>query len=1206
MTSDQRLNCRAGPQGELANRDVGQYFESSRDQNPAGWQSKPEIPDEKEILGTENDGSPYIILLPNIIDGPWQSKEKYLEAHYRLLREDAVSPLRDAVALVRDAPERRDERGLAVYESVYVRGVTMNLSGLAIHVCFSTRRAGKEIAWASSDRLRPGTLVALSPLKNAFKSKCVVGVVAFRLLDEVQKDPPEVDIYLASYRDFDVDTQKEWIMVEARLGYFEETRHAMKALQKMSTEKFPLNETICGLSANIGAPEYIQSRPTLNFESLAPTAGEDPPPSYSHDVTQNWPASPMAQLDETQWSALKEMVTKELSLTHGPPGTGKTHISLKALQLMLANKDPKDPPIIVAAQTNHALDQLLKLISEFEPNFVRLGSRSGEPKIRERTIYELRRKNLTPTVVDSSLPSVKKRHEALCKRIVKILEPLSEGLSPAGSPSNPIRLVTFVKWGLLTVAQAQSLSLPIESRRWQTARHRDSDNTNQDPFIAWLADAVGEFQYPSSNYRELDEDDEALGVEELQEIDKENLDHEAEWTILVGHSVPFAPDVVRNKMYQHALQDSLVKEHLESDNLWDIPLNHRGAVYEYLRRQVVSIVNSEVRLLQEEYEKNVADFLVSRCERDYPVLRNANVVGMTTTGLSKNRAGHVIEAPVAVACLPSVQQLILMGDHRQMRGHCTTLDLAMEPFHLETSLFERLIDNGLPLQMLKVQRRMIPEISAFVTPLYNHRLIDHPSVENRPYIPGMGRRRTFWFSHDKPEGDDRHASYVNEFEAVMVIGLLHHLLLNGVSPQDITILTFYQGQRRLLRRLKNELPRGYSFHVDIATVDSYQGEENRIILLSMVRSNMFRGIGFTALLNRACVALSRARDGLFIFGDAECIGRDSDFWRAVICQMMHCLPRRIGPELPVYCDLHEAETLIREPFEWLPVNVGCNKQCGRKQPCGHRPEHDWVSCEMICHKLCTVCDVPCSKRCSPPRIHQCHCNQYTGDLTPPGPLKWEYGKVEEQSDSVSEAESEVPSERGPYSKPRAKTSGRRDIASEAPATLKNPSVRITSDAKTASATKATPASKVTPTPKRRTPVRGPATHRVAARKAAAGYQAAAALRGSTTVITKEQTQEGLKKWKNFAEHGAIVDDYRRAGLPVPDKARGTNPGSAAPQVSALDPSMPSGLVPGTRDGTTETDETDENDEIDDTASERSEGSVSDAPKTQEEILIDLD
>lgn len=116
MTSHQRLSCRSRLQGELANRDVGQYYASSRDQILSDWQSKPEIPDEKEILGTENDGSRTIALLPNIIDGPWESKEKYLEAHYRLLREDAVAPLRYAVALIRDAPGRRDERGLAVYE----------------------------------------------------------------------------------------------------------------------------------------------------------------------------------------------------------------------------------------------------------------------------------------------------------------------------------------------------------------------------------------------------------------------------------------------------------------------------------------------------------------------------------------------------------------------------------------------------------------------------------------------------------------------------------------------------------------------------------------------------------------------------------------------------------------------------------------------------------------------------------------------------------------------------------------------------------------------------------------------------------------------------------------------------------------------------------------------------------------------------------
>lgn len=68
-------------------------------------------------------------------------------------------------------------------------------------------------------------------------TKCVVGVVACKLLKKIEKDPKEVVILLASFDDVDLDTQKEWTMVEARTGYFEATRNTMTALQKLSTEK---------------------------------------------------------------------------------------------------------------------------------------------------------------------------------------------------------------------------------------------------------------------------------------------------------------------------------------------------------------------------------------------------------------------------------------------------------------------------------------------------------------------------------------------------------------------------------------------------------------------------------------------------------------------------------------------------------------------------------------------------------------------------------------------------------------------------------------------------------------------------------------------------------------------------------------------------------------------------------------------------------
>ena len=55
--------------------------------------------------------------------------------------------------------------------------------------------------------------------------------------------------------------------------------------------------------------------------------------------------------------------------------------------------------------------------------------------------------------------------------------------------------------------------------------------------------------------------------------------------------------------------------------------------------------------------------------------------------------------------------------------------------------------------------------------------------------------------------------------------------------------------------------------VIVKSVDNYQGEENDIIILSLVRSNKEGKLGFTAIDNRICVALSRVRLGLYVFGN---------------------------------------------------------------------------------------------------------------------------------------------------------------------------------------------------------------------------------------------------------------------------------------------------------------------------------------------------
>lgn len=54
-------------------------------------------------------------------------------------------------------------------------------------------------------------------------------------------------------------------------------------------------------------------------------------------------------------------------------------------------------------------------------------------------------------------------------------------------------------------------------------------------------------------------------------------------------------------------------------------------------------------------------------------------------------------------------------------------------------------------------------------------------------------------------------------------------------------------------------------NVRATTVDGFQGEENTIIILSLVRCNASGKVGFLKMANRACVALSRAKNGKFSY-----------------------------------------------------------------------------------------------------------------------------------------------------------------------------------------------------------------------------------------------------------------------------------------------------------------------------------------------------
>jgi superfamily I DNA and/or RNA helicase len=81
----------------------------------------------------------------------------------------------------------------------------------------------------------------------------------------------------------------------------------------------------------------------------------------------------------------------------------------------------------------------------------------------------------------------------------------------------------------------------------------------------------------------------------------------------------------------------------------------------------------------------------------------------------------------------------------------------------------------------------------------------------------------------------------------------------------------YEKQREVIDQMKAEASwLGDARRlVKVDTVDSYQGKENRIVILSTVRNSPDGRPGFLTSPNRVNVAMSRAMERLFIVGSSK-------------------------------------------------------------------------------------------------------------------------------------------------------------------------------------------------------------------------------------------------------------------------------------------------------------------------------------------------
>ncbi|KNZ77104.1 NFX1-type zinc finger-containing protein 1 [Termitomyces sp. J132] len=992
---------------------------------------------------------------------PDETMQRLLDIQFRLLREELTAPLRMSVQLIHEdflrdkkmksqlheilkqhggryhgVIDTQETVMFNVYTGVEFISLIPDRCGLSVRLSFDTppgrarssQPRARQTFWEgmSGKRMMQGGLIALV-WKHGDQVDVHLGTLASSVKEvtesvQANKDrvsarvvffDPEIELrILGILKDGYIRHDDTIIMVESPV-MFEAIRPFLDTLKLAEPETFPFSQYLVHRplgyfpGAGVHPPRYTQT-PGFAYQLaplFPPEAGIDDLKLHVNDqesVAAVRHQLQKSRLDPSQAEAMVDALTREVALIQGPPGTGKSFTSIELLRVLVKTSTP----ILMIAFTNHALDHLLTgvLDAGITNKIVRLGSRSADEQIKKFSIEEIEhiagRSRLDRTFAHS--------HRALKdieKEIQKLLQEFSQTIVPSDVITDHLTIhhpehSEHIQFPPSWISAIFDVSFTNEDTGWQTVgRNQASVGVHgcaQVPLV------------PDSD-RSLDE------------------------LLLEGDIWAFST-IERKKL--HAYWEQQVREHIYHNNMED---------FERLRAK---------------YMHALQVYNQGKDEIRRQLLRNIDIIGCTTTGAAKltsllkglgprtmlvEEAGQVLEAHILGSLVPSVEHLILVGDPLQLRPTLNNYSLSMDSkfgrqlYKFDMSLMERLASSGFPMSQIGVQRRMRPAISNLIRQktLYPN-LIDHEIVTRYPDVRGFAKN-VFFLSHSHREngGAEESSSKYNEFEtqAQMVKDLVLYLLRQGCYSQegDIVVLCAYLGQLAHVRdaladlvaividdRDKADLADQeadqeadstddtrvehvkVTRRVRLRTVDNYQGEEAKIIILSLVRNagstedklpRQQSTIGFLKSDNRTNVALSRAKEGLFILGNAPQLASRSNMWHGVINELDQ--EQCIGEGFPIACHHHpDIINYASKPgqLQLIAPDGGCLKSCDARLKCGHKcpykvhiqflssllpsdlyrtkchpddPGHLAVACNQSCRRLCKR-HHPCNKACAVP------------------------------------------------------------------------------------------------------------------------------------------------------------------------------------------------------------------------------------------------
>ena len=297
----------------------------------------------------------------------------------------------------------------------------------------------------------------------------------------------------------------------------------------------------------------------------------------------------------------------------------------------------------------------------------------------------------------------------------------------------------------------------------------------------------------------------------------------------------------------------------------------RKMSYQY-KRKFGKAERDQRRLLMNEVKRIRKEIRGMRNYFDEKLFSTSDVVLGTPIGLNNflsegtlfdvliiDEAGQAVE-PLAWMLFPYAKSWVLAGDPFQLPP--MVLSDKAKRMSFEVSILEHSFKNCKNVLFLDTQYRMRQSISDFSSNYFYEGKLKTPETQK-----DISNHMLFYDTAGTGFEEVRGGagfSLMNSCELDLVKKIIQ---VEGLDMNDIAVISPYSGQVQLA---KKELDK----QIRISTIDSFQGQESHVVILSLVRSNSDAVIGFLKDYRRMNVALTRAKETLIVIGDSSTIGND--------------------------------------------------------------------------------------------------------------------------------------------------------------------------------------------------------------------------------------------------------------------------------------------------------------------------------------------